>query len=67
LKNRIETEQLKKIILKKKCKNHNLNHETRINLYKKLEDNHKTNVKKKLMQNNKIVRSRIPNKLNVKK
>lgn len=40
LKNEIETEHLKKLILKKTCKNHDLDHETGINPQKKLEDNH---------------------------
>ena len=46
LKKEIETKQLKKLILQKACKNHDLNHETEINPQKKLEDNHKTNIKK---------------------
>ena len=47
LKNQTKTEQLKKTYIKKKtCKNRNLNHEIVINPYKKLKDNHKTNIKK---------------------
>ena len=55
LKNEIETKHLKKLILKKTCKNHDLDHEIRINPQKKLEDNYITNIKKKLMLNNKII------------
>ena len=34
---------------------------------KENEDNHKTNIKNKLIQNDRIIRSRSPNKSNVKK
>ena len=68
LKNKTKIEKLKKTYIKKKtCKTHNLNHETRINSYKKLEDITKPILKKKLMQNDKIVSNRIPNKLNIKR
>ena len=44
LKNKIETQQLKNLILKKDMQNHGLSHENKINLWTKLEDNHKTNI-----------------------
>ena len=45
LKNEIETKQLKKSYTKKTCKNYDLCYEIKINSQKKLEDNHKTNIK----------------------
>jgi hypothetical protein len=68
LKNQTQTKQLKKNLYSKKpCKTYDLGYEIEIKAYKKIEKNHKTNIlKKKLMHNNKIIQSRIFNKLNVK-
>ena len=50
------------------CKTRDLGYQTVINLLrKKIKNNHKTYIfyKKKLIQNNKIAKSRIPDKTNV--